>query len=93
MAVVGQPVKLTVKVKIMGKVKGTARGTVTFMSGATILGTAQVRRGTAVLVTAALPVGNDPIVATYGGNLRLKPSTSAVRVESVSAHRIEKPRQ
>ena len=83
MAGVGQRVKLTAKVKVIGKVKGTPRGLITFTNGATVLGTAQLRRGTAILVTSALPVGADPIVAFYHGNAKLRASASAVRIETV----------
>jgi hypothetical protein len=80
---------LTAKVKIVGKVKGSPSGIVTFTSGSTILGTAQLRRGSAVLVIAALPEGDDPIVASYSGSAKLKPSESAVRIETVEADRVE----
>jgi len=44
-------------------------GTVTFLSGTTSLGTGTVNaNGAAALTTAALPVGNDSITASYGGD-------------------------
>ncbi len=42
-------------------------GTVSFTSGATVLGSATVTNGVATLTTSSLPVGADPITATYGG--------------------------
>jgi Bacterial Ig-like domain (group 3)/FG-GAP-like repeat len=43
-------------------------GTVTFTSGATALGTSTLSGGAATATTAALPVGNDPVTATYNGD-------------------------
>ena len=43
-------------------------GTVTFSSGATTLGTGTVTNGVATLTVSSLPIGSDPIVATYGGD-------------------------
>ncbi len=43
-------------------------GTVTFTSGATVLGTSPVAGGTATATTSALPLGSNPITATYNGD-------------------------
>jgi hypothetical protein len=46
----------------------TVTGTVTFTNGATTLGTVTVTNGVATLATSTLPLGSDPIKATYGGD-------------------------
>jgi hypothetical protein len=43
-------------------------GTVTFASGSTALGSSPVVNGIATVSTAILPVGSDPVTATYGGD-------------------------
>src|SRR6266851_1301612 len=43
-------------------------GTVTFTSGATVLGTSPVTGGTATVTTSTLPLGSNPITATYNGD-------------------------
>jgi hypothetical protein len=43
-------------------------GTVTFTSGATALGTSTLTGGIATATTSSLPVGSDPITATYNGD-------------------------
>ena len=43
-------------------------GTVSFTSGSTVLGSATVTNGVATLATSSLPVGSDPITATYSGD-------------------------
>jgi hypothetical protein len=82
-AVFGRRITLTANVNIIGHVKGLPRGTVTFTDGPTILGTEQLRRGKATLRTSALPIGNDPIEASYSGNQDLTASRSAIRIETV----------
>ena len=63
----GQPLTFTATVTASGgPVPG---GDVTFMQGATILGTVPLTGGgTATLTTSALPPGSDPITASYGGS-------------------------
>jgi subtilase family serine protease len=55
----------------------TATGTVTFNSGATVLGTSPLAAGTAMLATSSLPLGTDTITATYSGSGTLNTSTSS----------------
>jgi len=57
---------------------------VTFMSGATSLGTAQLTSGAASLTTTALPVGTDSITAVYGGDSDFAGSTSAAVSQTVN---------
>ena len=45
-----------------------ATGTVIFTSGATPLGTSALAGGVATATTSSLPVGSDPITATYSGD-------------------------
>ena len=68
--------KATVK-KTTGAAATTATGSMTFTNGSTTLGVASVTGGTASLVTKALPVGTDSVVAVYGGGDGYKASTSA----------------
>ncbi len=57
---------------------------VTFMSGATSLGTAQLTSGTASMTTTDLPVGTDSITAVYGGDSAFAGSTSTVVTQTVN---------
>ena len=47
---------------------GVPTGTVAFLNGITILGSAALENGVASLTTSALPVGNDSITAIYAGD-------------------------
>ena len=58
----GSPVTLT------DTLPNNVTGTVTFTNGATILGTSTVTNGVATLSTSTLPLGSDPITATYSGD-------------------------
>ncbi|HVJ07236.1 MAG TPA: Ig-like domain-containing protein [Acidisarcina sp.] len=55
----------------------TPTGTVNFYTGTTLLGSAQLSNGVAVLSTTALPVGTDSLTAQYGGSSSFAVSTSA----------------
>jgi len=62
----GQSVTFTATVTSVAGVPG---GTVTFKSGATVLGTGTLNgSGVATVTTSTLPVGSDPVTASYGGN-------------------------
>jgi hypothetical protein len=74
-------------VKVVGKIRGTPAGSVTFSDGTTILGTALLRGGRARFTTSTLPIGRDAIRAVYSGEPNLMPSTSAVRIENIEADR------
>src|SRR5262249_61359782 len=54
---------------------GVPTGTVTFLDGTTVLGTAQLNAGQAVL-TVSLGVGNHQLTAVYGGTGNFAGSTS-----------------
>ena len=71
----GQMVTLTATVHAQDGSLPT--GTVTFESNGVQIGSAPLNNlGTAVLTYNALPVGNDSLVAMYGGSSTLAPSTS-----------------
>jgi hypothetical protein len=53
-------------------------GTVTFTSGSTTLGTATVTNGVATAATSTLPLGSDPITATYNGDGNFNSSVATV---------------
>ncbi len=55
-----------------------ATGTVQFLDGGTLLGTASVSGGAAVLTVSSLPVGIHPIQAVYSGSATYAGSSSAL---------------
>lgn len=78
-----EPVTLTAAVSSSGGTPANGEN-VTFMSGTTSLGTAQLTSGTASLTTTDLPVGTDSITAVYGGDSGLAGSTSAAVSQTVN---------
>jgi hypothetical protein len=68
----GQPVTFT------ATLPSGVTGTVTFTSGATVLGTSTLAGGTATSTTSSLPIGNDPITATYNGDGNYNSATGAL---------------
>jgi hypothetical protein len=62
----------------------TATGTVQFLEGSTVLGTAPLSGGTATLATAALATGGHWITAVYGGDAANTGSISAGVAQSVN---------
>jgi autotransporter-associated beta strand protein len=80
----GQSVTLSVSVAAVGPGAGTPTGTVTFLNGAAMLGTASLdANGNASLATA-LPVGTNSITAQYSGDSSFASSTSAAVTQIVS---------
>ena len=69
------PVTFTATVASGG---GTPTGTVSFLDGATTIGTGTLAGGIATFTTSALTVGTHPITAVYGGSGNFVSSTSAV---------------
>jgi len=63
---------------------GTPTGTVTFMSGATALGTVPLSNGSAVYTANALPAGTTSIIASYSGDLNFSRSQSAALLQTVT---------
>lgn len=73
----GQTVTLTATVTAVAPTVGIPNGTVTFMDGATTLGTATVDgSGVAVFTTTALAVGPHSISASYSGSSNYFPSAA-----------------
>ena len=66
----GSPVTLT------DTLPSNATGTVTFTSGSNTLGTSNVTGGIATLITSTLPLGSDPITATYNGDANFNTSVA-----------------
>ena len=62
----------------------TATGTVQFLDGATVLGTAAVAGGSAVLAVSALTTGAHSITAVYSGDAADNGSTSAALAQTVN---------
>ena len=77
-------VTLTASVK---QTSGTTipSGTVTFLNGGSVLGTAQLSAGIASFSTASLPAGSDSITASYAGTTSFNPSSSGAVVINVSS--------
>ena len=79
-SVAGDLVTLTATV---ASTVGTATGNVTFMDGATTLGTGALSAGKATFSTAALSLGTHSITAVYGGATNILASTSPVLTQTV----------
>src|SRR5262249_40034960 len=79
-AVFGQAETLTATVTSPA---GVPTGTVTFLDGTTVLGTAQLNAGQAVL-PVSLGVGNHQLTAVYGGTDGFAGSTSAASAVTVN---------
>src|SRR5881296_2824534 len=83
-SVFGQAVTLTATVAPVRPDTIAPTGTVVFKDGATTLGVMTLVNGSASLVTSALAAGAHSLTATYSGDLEFSPSTSAVRIQTVS---------
>jgi hypothetical protein len=80
-AVIGQSVTLTATVTTTS---GTATGNVTFMDGATTLGTGTLSANVATLTTSALTIGTHSITAVYAGDSTYTGSTSSILSQVVN---------
>jgi hypothetical protein len=69
---------------ITPQVSGQPSGTVSFMDGATALGSATLVNGVATFTTGALPGGSNSLSAVYGGDANFTGATSNTVVEMVS---------
>jgi Bacterial Ig-like domain (group 3)/FG-GAP-like repeat len=78
-SIYGNPVTIT------ATVPPSTTGTITFTSGGVTLGSGSVNptTGTVVISTTVLPVGSDPITASYGGDSNNNPATGST-IQSVS---------
>jgi hypothetical protein len=61
----------------------SATGTVQFLNGATVLGSAALATGSAQIAVSNLPVGSNSLTAVYGGDGTNAGSTSAAVVQTV----------
>jgi hypothetical protein len=85
-SVFGEPVTFTASVTTPVPQAGTPTGTVTFLDGTTVLGSASLDiYGNATLTTGGLPTGSDAVTVVYSGALDLAGSTSATLTQTVSA--------
>jgi len=71
-SIVGQSVTFT------ATLPSGVTGTVTFTSGSTTLGTSTLTGLTATVSTSSLPIGGDPITATYNGNADYNTATATI---------------
>ncbi|HUY63076.1 MAG TPA: Ig-like domain repeat protein [Acidimicrobiales bacterium] len=78
-------VVLTAAVAAASPGSGTPTGTVTFMNGATTLGTGTMTAGVATFTTAALAPGSYSLTAVYGGDSNFTSSTSSTLNQQVTA--------
>lgn len=79
-AVAGDAIRFTATVASKGN---SPTGSVTFLDGASTLGTAQVNNGVASLSVSTLVAGQHAIVARYGGDSGTQISTSSVVLQIV----------
>jgi hypothetical protein len=77
---VGQPLTLTATVSAAS---GTPTGTVTFLDGATTLGTGTLSNGTAAYQTSTMAAGVHSITISYGGDSSFNSSTSSAYSQTV----------
>jgi phosphotransferase system HPr-like phosphotransfer protein len=73
---VAQGQNLTVTAQVASATSGTPTGTVSFFNNGNALGTATLANGTATYSTTALPVGNNVITLTYGGDANFTANTA-----------------
>ncbi len=79
----GQTVTLTASVSGVGARPAAPSGTVTFVDGATILGSIMLEGGRATITTDRLSGGTHRIKADYSGNALYNPSSSKVLKQEV----------
>jgi hypothetical protein len=84
-SVFGEPVLFTATVTPVAPGAGSPTGTVTFMEGATTLGSATLNSGgQASFSTSTLAVGTHMVTAVYSGDSSFITSTSAVATQTVN---------
>jgi hypothetical protein len=79
----GQLVTFTASVAPVAPGAGAPSGTILFMDGSTVLGTATLSNGQATFTTAALTKGKHSIKAVYSGDVDFVTSTSAGLTETI----------
>jgi hypothetical protein len=80
----GQTVTFTATVTPVVSGSGTPTGTVTFLDGATVLGTGTLGGGVATFSSATLTIGGHSITAVYGGDSNFTSSTSNAVSQAVT---------
>jgi uncharacterized repeat protein (TIGR03803 family) len=83
-SVYGQTATFTATVKAVAPGSGTPAGSVTFLDGTTILGTAILSGGKAAFKTSALAVGGHAITVIYAGGSTFLGSTSSKLTQTVN---------
>ena len=83
-SVFGQTVTLSATVSATSPGDGTPTGTVTFLDGATTLGTATLAGGSAGFTTAALTLDNNSVTVTYAGDGNFTGNTSSAVTHTVN---------
>jgi len=83
-SVYGQAVTLTASVSAVAPGAGTPTGTVTFVEGQSVLGTAPLNGGVARLSVSVLTVGAHAITASYAGDANFTGSTAAQVTQTVN---------
>lgn len=82
-SIASRPITLTATVTALGAIP---TGTVSFMNGNVLIGTANLNQGVASVVTSSLPVGTNSVIAIYNGDSNDTGSTSpAVAITIVKA--------
>jgi len=77
-ATYGTSVTLSAQVSVIAPYTGTPTGTVTFLDGATVIGTSTVTGGIATLTSSTFSVGAHAFSCTYSGSSTLAASTCNV---------------
>jgi hypothetical protein len=84
-ALSGQSLTLTATVTITAPGNGIPSGSITFLDGATTLGTSTLNGSQATFSTAALSLGTHSITAKYAGTSQLKEATSLALEQTIIA--------
>jgi MYXO-CTERM domain-containing protein len=84
----GSAVTFTATVNVVSPGAGTPSGTVSFLDGETVLGSASISGGSAVFSTSALSVGSHSIKAAYAGGGGYAASTSATLTQVVDLNAV-----
>ena len=86
----GSALSLTANVKATNAT-ASPTGTVTFLDGPQVIGTAALSSGVATLTISTLPAGNQTIVATYAGTTAYGPSSSNAVAVTITAPGTQTP--
>jgi hypothetical protein len=84
-SVAGQNVTFIANVSTTGPFTNFPTGTVTFLDGATVLGTAMLTNGVGAFSTTSLAVGSHTITVSYAGTASIAASVSPAMTQIVNA--------